>query len=364
MYLANLRLYDFRNFPELDVTFENGINVFYGDNAQGKTNLLEAIYFLSTLRPARAFREQELVRHEKPLAFVKGMFSTAAGPVSRQVTVYRDRKKTGQEGETVKTKWSELSPSICAIYFSPDDMDIIKGQPSDRRRFIDNIVYQVRPAFYKFLQQYQRVLLQRNMLLKAVKSKPNLARTLDSWDEQLSEFGAQLMRVRLKVLKQISAMAENYFSDFTNYKQSLKINYKSEIDISNPMAIKEDFKKKLAACREKDVQRGYTTVGPHRDDIDFLIEGKLAKYYGSQGQQRLIVLCLKFAQRNLLYNERGEYPILLLDDVMSELDIHRRQLIFEQQNHQVFITTTDLKLLPEYISKRSSLYCIEAGALR
>ncbi|NLZ54140.1 MAG: DNA replication/repair protein RecF [Thermoanaerobacteraceae bacterium] len=364
MYLANLRLYDFRNFAELDVALKEGINVFHGDNAQGKTNILEAIFFLSTLKPARAFREQELVRHEKPLAFVKGIFNTASGSINRQVTVYRDRKKTVQEGESVKTKWSELSPSVSAVYFSPEDIDIVKGQPAGRRRFIDNIIYQARPGFYKYLQGYQRVLTQRNMLLKAIKSKPNLAKTLDSWDEQLSEFGTQLICERLKVLKQLSSMAEAYFREFTQEGQTLKIRYKSEIDVSNIESIKEDFKKKLEACRKKDMQRSYTTVGPHRDDIDFFIEDKYVKYYGSQGQQRLVVLCLKFAQRNLLYTEKGEYPILLLDDVMSELDIHRRQLILEQENHQVFITTTDLKLLPEDILKKSFLYCVKAGALR
>jgi len=364
MYLANLRLYDFRNFAELDVAFKKGINIFYGDNAQGKTNILEAIYFLSTLKPARAFREQELVRHEKPLAFVKGIFNTKAGSVDRQVTVYRDRKKTVQEGESVKTKWSELSPSISAVYFSPEDVDIVKGQPAGRRRFIDNLIYQARPGFYKYLQGYQRVLTQRNMLLKAIKSKPNLSKTLDSWDEQLSEFGAQLICVRLKVLKQIASIAQAFFREFTREGQSLNISYKSEIDVGNIESVKENFKKKLAACRKRDMQRSYTTVGPHRDDIDFFIEGKHVKHYGSQGQQRLVVLCLKFAQRNLLYTERGEYPILLLDDVMSELDTHRRQLILEQENHQVFISTTDIKLLPENLLNKSCLYRIKAGALR
>jgi len=364
MYLANLRLYDFRNFPELDVIFKNGINVFYGDNAQGKTNLLESIYFLTTLKPARAFREQELIRHERPLAFVKGIFNTESGNVDRQVTIYRDRKKTVQEGESIKTRWSELFPGVSAVYFSPNDVEIVKGQPAGRRRFIDNIIYQARPRFYKYLQGYQRVLIQRNMLLKTIKSKPTLEKTLEPWDEQLSEFGAQLICQRLKVLGRLSVMAEDCFREFAGAGQNLQIRYHSEIDISDMESIKEDFKKKLAACRKRDLQRSYTTVGPHRDDIDFFIGGKHVKQYGSQGQQRLVVLCLKLAQRNLLYAETGEYPILLLDDVMSELDNHRRRLILEQENHQVFITTTDLKLLPKSLLTRSSLYSVKAGELR
>jgi DNA replication and repair protein RecF len=364
MDLFNLRLYDFRNFSELDITLKKGINIFYGDNAQGKTNLLEAIYFITTLKPARAFREQELIRHDRPLAFLKGLFNTQAGPVNRQVTVYRDRKKKIIEGENVKTRWSELSPSISAVYFSPDDLDLVKGEPSGRRKFIDNLIYQVRPSFYKYLQGYQRVLAQRNTLLKTIKAKPNLVKTLDPWDEQLSEFGSQLINERLKLLQRISFLSEDYFKKFAREGTVLKISYRSEIDFSDPESIKRNFKNKLVACREKDILRSFTSVGPHRDDIDFFIDGKDVKQYASQGQQRLTVLCLKFAQRNLLYTERGEYPILLLDDVMSELDIHRRQLIMEREDHQVFITTTDLKFIPEEILEKSFLYSIKAGVLR
>jgi DNA replication and repair protein RecF len=364
MDLSNLRLYDFRNFTEFDVTFKKGINVFYGDNAQGKTNLLEAIFFITALKPARVFRERDLIRHDRPLAFLKGLFNTRSGPVNRQVTVYRDRKKQVQEGENIKTRWSELSPGISAVYFSPDDLDLVKGEPSGRRKFIDNLIYQLRPGFYKYLQGYQRVLAQRNTLLKTVKTKPNLAKTLDSWDEQLSEFGSQLINERLKLLKRISFLSEDYFKKYTREGSQLKISYRSEIDFSDPQLIKCNFKEQLAAVREKDIIRSYTSVGPHRDDIDFLIDGTYVKHYASQGQQRLTVLCLKFAQRNLLYTERGEYPILLLDDVMSELDTHRRQLIMEREDHQVFITTTDLKFIPEEILEKSSLYYLEAGVLR
>lgn len=364
MYLSDLRLYDFRNFSELDVAFKKGINIFYGDNAQGKTNLLESVFFITTLKPARAFREQELIRHDRPLAFVKGTFDTRVGPVNRQITVYRDRRKDVREGENIKTRWSELSPGINAVYFSPEDIDLVKGEPSGRRKFIDNLIYRVRPGFYKYLQGYQRVLSQRNTLLKTIKAKPNLVKTLDPWDEQLSEFGSQLINERLKLLQRVSFLSKDYFKKFTRDGIDLKISYRSEIDISNQELIKGNFETKLAACREKDILRSFTSVGPHRDDIDFFIDGKDVKRYASQGQQRLIVLCLKFAQRNLLYTESGEYPILLLDDVMSELDIHRRQLILEREDHQVFITTTDLKFIPEEILEKSFVYSVKAGVLR
>ncbi|MDD4569540.1 MAG: DNA replication/repair protein RecF [Tepidanaerobacteraceae bacterium] len=364
MDLFNLRLYDFRNFSEIDVQFKKGINIFYGDNAQGKTNILEAIYFLVFLKSVRAFREQELIRHDRPLAFIKGMFNSRAGPVNRQVTVYRDRKKDVREGESLKTKWSDIATNLGAVYFSPDDLNLIKGEPSGRRKFIDNLIYQIRPGFYKYLRGYQRVLSQRNSLLKTLKNNGHIINTLDSWDEQLSEYGAQLINERLKVLYTISDLTLDYFKNFSREGTDLKIKYISSVDCSDPESLKKNFKKVLREHRDKDILRSYTSVGPHRDDLQFLIDGKNVKFYASQGQQRTIVLCLKFSQRDILHTVKSENPILLLDDVMSELDIHRRRLILEREDHQVFITTTDLKFIPDEIMNRSSLYSVKSGVLR
>lgn len=363
MYLYNLRLYDFRNFSELNTKFNNGINIFYGDNAQGKTNLLEAIYFISELRAARAFKESELIKYERPLAFIKGEFKTNTGPITRQVTFYRDRKKEVKEGENKKNKRSDLCPDISAVYFSPDDVNLIKGEPGLRRRFIDNIVCQFRPTFYKYLQDYQRVLAERNMLLKSIKVKPELIKTLDPWDNQLIEFGFRVISERISMLSKISQKAKDYFKSFSPPESHLDIKYKSEIDFTNLSLIKKDYSKKLIENRKKDIGRSFTSLGPHRDDIEFLINGRDAKYFASQGQQRLITLCLKFAQRSLLSTEKGEFPILLLDDVMSELDEGHRKLILDDEKSQVFITTTDLKFIPDNILKKASLYLINNGRI-
>lgn len=344
--------------------FTKNINIFYGDNAQGKTNLLEAIYFITTLKPTRAFRQSELILHEQPKAFLKGMFNTSAGPVERKVTAHRNSKKEVMEGGSIKTKWSDLAPSINAIYFSPENIELIKGDPSCRRKFLDGLIYQIRPGFYKYLRGYQRVLAQRNALLKTIRNKSNTTKALEPWNEQLSEFGSQLINERLKLLRRVSLIAKAHFERFTKAGKDLKINYRSEIDIRESDLIKTNLKNELKKSHKRDLLRGFTTVGPHRDDIDFFIDGKPIKNFGSQGQQRLVVLCLKFAHRNLLYTEKGEYPILLLDDVMSELDIHRRQLILEQENHQVFITTTDLKFIPAEILEKGSLFSVKSGVLR
>ena len=214
------------------------------------------------------------------------------------------------------------------------------------------------------MQGYRRVLSQRNSLLKTIKTNRRIIQTLDSWDEQLAEFGSQLIKERLKVLYKISALSIEYFKDFVGNDVDLRINYLNTIKSKDSKSLKQDFLEALKACREKDILRRYTSVGPHRDDIEFLIDGMNVRHYGSQGQQRILVLCIKFAHRNLLFREKGEYPILLLDDVMSELDSHRRRLILEREENQVFITTTDLKFIPDEILSKSTLYSVKNGVLR
>lgn len=363
MDLQHLRVYDFRNFSELETNFSKGINVFCGENAQGKTNLLEAIFFLISLKPARAFKEQELIRYGKSRAFVKGLFGTKTGPVERQITLYENRKKVVKENEVAKARWQDLSTDIDGVYFSPEDLNLVKGEPSGRRKFLDMAIYQTRPGFFKYLQGYHRVLSQRNALLKDIRKAPSLKTTLDSWDEQLSNLGALFIIERLKVLQKIAELGINFYDSFTSGASKLNMIYQSTISYKNTETLKEDFIKSLRINREKDLYRCYTTIGPHRDDVKFLIDDKDARHYASQGQQRLITLCLKFAQRELLFMEKGEYPILLLDDVMSELDTQKRRLILEREDHQVFITTTDLRLIPQEILDKSSIYTIKSGVL-
>ncbi len=364
MYLYNLRLYDFRNFSELNTKFNNGINIFYGDNAQGKTNLLEAIYFISELRAARAFKESELIKYERPLAFIKGEFKTNTGPITRQVTFYRDRKKEVKEGENKKNKRSDLCPDISAVYFSPDDVDLIKGEPGLRRRFIDNIVCQFRPTFYKYLQDYQRVLAERNMLLKSIKVKPELIKTLDPWDNQLIEFGFRVISERISMLSKISQKAKDYFKSFSPPESHLDIKYKSEIDFTNLSLIKKDYSKKLIENRKKDIGRSFTSLGPHRDDILFFINGTEVKTYSSQGQQRTTLLSLKISELKYMKEETGELPVLLLDDVFSELDAERQKYLIEFiKDMQAIITCTNVEYLESLMLEGSRIYKVESGTI-
>ncbi len=364
MLLKALRLYNFRNFKELDTNFDAGINIFYGDNAQGKTNLLESVFFLAGLRPLTNVPDADLIKHDTSAGYVRGIFNTRSRSVEREVAVYSDKRKIIKEEGIVKNKRSELSNNIATVFFSPDDLSLIKGEPSGRRRFIDSVIYHARPFYYKYLNGYYRVLSHRNTLLKSLKKNASNTVSLDPWDEQLSEFGTQLIKERIKFIEKISAISVDFFSEFTGGVSRLSLKYACSIDCSRPDKIKQLFLKSLKEHRNTDIIRTYTTVGPHRDDIIFEIDGRDARFFGSQGQQRLMVLCLKFAQRHIIHIESGEYPILLLDDVMSELDSTRRSLILKNESHQVFITTTDIKFIPDNILKKSAVYHVVNGELR
>jgi len=363
MYLSSLRLVDFRNFKELEVSFSAGINILYGDNAQGKTNLLESIFLLSNLRSERAVREQQLIMHKKPLAYLKGVFITGAGPVEREIIFYTDRKKIVKEGGDQKSRWSEMCEDVSAVFFSPDDLRLVKGEPSFRRKFLDYMIYQVKPGYIKYLQVYYRVMSQRNTLLKSVKKDRSLSNSIDPWDLQLCDVGSRILNERLGFIETNGPVINGIFNGFTGGRPGLSINYAGSVSFESRGSIKQDFLKALKNTREKDVARAFTGSGPHRDDILFLLDGHDARFFGSQGQQRLLVLCLKMAQADILAKEKGEAPIMLLDDVMSELDLAKRKLIIENHGSQVFITSTDLEFIPDDILSKSSMYQVKAGNL-
>lgn len=364
MHLSKIRLYNFRNFTEADVSFSPGINIIYGENAQGKTNMLEAVYFLACLKSDRASKESEMIRYDHEQTYLKGLFETEYGPVEREITLHNGGKKSVKENEITVRRWSMLCQEISAIFFSPDDLSLVKGEPSQRRRFLDNLIFQLKPVYLGYVKDYNRVLSQRNTLLKTIKKNPSLISSLDPWDEQLARLGAYIIRERLEGLQKIALEVKELYSRFTDGKVRLQVNYMNSVKYDNMDSLKMNFHKALLANRHVDISRSFTTLGPHRDDLRFLIDGRDMKYFGSQGQQRLLVLCFKLCQRELLYRERGQYPIMILDDVMSELDYNRRKHILDKHKSQVFITTTDMEQIPEEIKAQSSLYHMVSGKIR
>ncbi|TYP57399.1 DNA replication/repair protein RecF [Thermosediminibacter litoriperuensis] len=366
MHLTKIRLFDFRNFREAEVEFSGGLNVFYGDNAQGKTNLLEAIHFLCNLRPVRTTREQDLIAWDKTKAYLKGVFYTSSGPVDRELLLKAGDRKKVRECGVERHRLSELYWQIHAVFFSPDDLTLVKGRPSERRRFLDLIIARLKPQYGRYLSEYSRALFQRNRLLKDLRRNRTLITALDAWDEQLSSLGAAILRTRAAFTEKLFPLVRKYYLYFSREEREIDIRYAGSMVLADVPAesLREVF---LAALREslpRDLESGYTQVGPHRDDLQFLLGGRDLRYFGSQGQQRTLSLSLKFAERRIFFEATGVYPILLLDDALSELDVNRRRWILEgEEPCQVFVTTADLSAIPGDILKKGRVYRIRAGTV-
>ncbi|MCG0275089.1 MAG: DNA replication/repair protein RecF [Thermosediminibacteraceae bacterium] len=367
MHLSKVRLVDFRNFKELETEFSEGLNVFYGDNAQGKTNLLEAIYFLCNLKPVRSNKEQHLVAFDKTKAYLKGIFTTSSGPVDREILLNIGDRKKVRECDVEKKRLSELYWQIHAVFFSPDDLSLVKGRPSERRRFLDLLITRLRPQYGRYLAEYSRALSQRNRLLKDLKKNRTLLCALEAWDEQLAALGSVILKTRMAFLEKLFPLVKRYYFYFSRDERQIDIKYESTVALPgvSPEAFREAFSSALRKSLPQDVESGFTQVGPHRDDLQFLLGGKDLRYFGSQGEQRTLSLSVKFAERQMFFEVTGVYPILLLDDALSELDVKRRRWLLQgEEISQVFVTTADLSAIPEDVLKKGRIYRIKAGALR
>lgn len=339
MLITRVQLTQYRSYEACALAPCEGVNVLLGDNGQGKTNVLEALYLCCTGRSHRTRQDRELIRWGADFASVKAESERRDG--SHQVELIlpaagrRRIKIAGQEA----SKSGELMGHVTGVLFSPEDLRTVKDGPAERRRFVDMALSQIRPAYYYALQRYARALKQRNEVLKLANARPELLRTLDSWDEQLSEAGAELMRRRRSYIARLSEAAAERHREISDGRETLEIRYApSAQNGDDPQANLEA----LFAAREGDLRRMTTSVGAHRDDVLVLIGGRDARAYGSQGQQRTAALAMRLAELSVMREELGEWPMLMLDDVMSELDpSRRRQLIGRLEGIQTFVTCTD-----------------------
>ena len=342
MRVKSLALREFRSYEKAEVYPSEGMNVFSGPNAQGKTNLLEALHLACTGRSHRTARDEELIRWGQPSAKVTVQAAQRDGTHEVSVVLLRGQKKKKNVliGARQAERIGELFGHVCCVLFSPEDLSVVKGGPSERRRFLDMQISQLRPAYFYALQRSARALAQRNALLREADARPSLLRTLDAWDEQLAEAGDAVVRVRREVTEALAREAREEHLLLTGGAEELTLRLSSEAaKEENPG---EAILRKLRETREEDVRRGTTGTGIHRDDLSILLNGKDARVYGSQGQQRTAVLSMKLAQTAFAEQERGEPPILMLDDVMSELDPVRRRLLIERIDRlQTFVTCTD-----------------------
>ncbi|MBZ4646137.1 MAG: replication and repair protein RecF [Petroclostridium sp.] len=365
MHVSNIKLSNYRNYNYADIDFGKGINVIYGNNAQGKTNILESIYLFATGKSHRTNRDKELIRFGYDYANIKMSFLSKDECKTGEMVLSQNQKKRIKINEIPINRIGELMGFFNAVMFSPEDLNLIKEGPSLRRRFLDVCISQMRPAYFYNLQQYMKVLEQRNNLLKTISKKSSLQDTLSVWDEKLMEYGAKIILYRALFIKKIQEIAKSIHFNITQGAEQLDVQYLPNVEIgeTNQLAeIKKLFEKILNANKRKEVDTGITLTGPHRDDVDFIVNNISVKNFGSQGQQRTAVLSLKMAEMEFMKEDLGEYPVLLLDDIMSELDHQRQEYILRSmENKQVMITCTDID---RFIMDRDiSFFKIEKGTV-
>jgi len=357
-------LKSYRNYSFLEVSFNNGFNVIYGNNAQGKTNILEAIYLCTTGRSHRKNKDNELIKYGEDKYFIKLLFSKQERKDNSIEISYsqKDRKSILINDIPIK-KIGNLMGQLNSVMFSPEDLQIIKEGPSERRRFIDIALSQLKPSYFYNLQQYVKILNQRNYLLKEIFLRKENINTLDVWNQSLAETGTKIIIERIKFINELYKRSNKYHYNITNDSENLEVKYIPSIKFDYEKDdIKSVFIKRLEAERNREIQKGTTLIGPQRDDIDIRINGASLKQFGSQGQQRTAILSLKLSELEIIKESSGEYPILLLDDVMSELDSRRREYLIENiKNIQTFITCTDKNEFIKEIEKDTCFIKIESG---
>lgn len=352
MYINKLWLTNFRNYNKQKIEFSKGINIFYGDNAQGKTNIIEAIYLSSIGKSFRAKKDIELVNMKnQQYAIIDTEFKKKDrnGEIKLEI---KDKKNIYINNVKAK-KVSEILGNINIVLFSPDDINLFKGGPSKRRRSLDIMISQLRPIYIYNLNLYMKTIEQRNNYLRLIKYENKPEDLLDIWDEKLAEYSDKIYKYRKEYIDRIKDKIVNIHKKITQDNEVIIINYIS--DYSN----KSDFLEKLKKDRKNDILRGYTGKGIHRDDFLIFLNEKPLNIYGSQGQHRTVLLSLKITELNIIYDEINEYPVLLLDDFMSELDSKRRKSLLKNiENIQVIITCTEKLNLEE---KETKIFYVENG---
>lgn len=366
MILKEITLRNFRNYEEMSVPFSDGINVFLGENAQGKTNLMEAIYALSLARSHRTANERDMIQWQKDEAFITGILEkrNARYPLELYFTKKGKRAKINH---LEQKRLSQFVGTLNVVLFAPEDLDLVKGSPANRRRFLDMELGQISPVYLHELVQYQRLLKQRNLYLKQLmKGQARDVLYLEVLTEQLAIAGANIVLFRKDFVRQLEEWAAPLHRQISQELEELTIGYKTPLSLKEGMEkdgvyllIMEEYKR--VKGREREL--GQTLFGPHRDDLTFRINGRDVQTYGSQGQQRTTVLSLKLAEIECMKEVLGEYPVLLLDDVLSELDDERQTHLLKtiEKKVQTFLTTTSLDGIKRNKIDEPTIFHVSAG---
>ena len=334
MIIESIELKDYRNYEGLEIYFSPATNIIYGENAQGKTNILEAAYLSGTSKSHRGSKDKEIIRFDAEEAHIR----TKVLKREKNYQIDIHLKKNGRKGIAVNhvplKRAADIFGILNIIFFSPEDLNIIKSGPEKRRRFMDSELCQIDKIYLNNLTNYNKVLNNRNKLLKDIYFNPGSKKTLDVWDEQLINYGKKIISTRRKFVSDIAPMVRKMHENISGNRESLVVSYEPDIDDIF-------FYDELIRNRERDIKSGSTSTGPHRDDMSFLINDVDIRKYGSQGQQRTCALSLKLSEIKLVEEAIGEKPVLLLDDVMSELDSKRQNdLLMSLDDMQILLTCT------------------------
>lgn len=357
MVVESIKLNHFRNYEKLELKFDGGTNLFYGDNAQGKTNILEAVYLCGTTRSHKGSKDREIIHFGDDESHI--CMNIKRGDIPYRIDMHLKKNKTkgiAINGVPVR-KASELIGIGNFVFFSPEDLNIIKNGPSERRRFLDMEMCQLDKIYLYHLSNYNKVLVQRNKLLKDFSFYPESAAMLDILDEQLVQYGSVLIKMRNQFIKNLNEILKEIHRSLSGRKETLVMEYENNTGI-------EEFGQVLFKNREKDIRTRVTNTGPHRDDLCFMISGIDIRKYGSQGQQRTAALSLKLAEIEIVKQNVKDTPVLLLDDVLSELDSSRQRYLLESiHDIQTMITCTGIDDFVSYNFQINKLFQVIEGTV-
>jgi len=369
MYIEKLALTNYRNYEELFVEFENKVNVILGENAQGKTNVMESIYVLAMAKSHRTSNDKELILWDQEYAKIEGRVQKQHSSLPLQLVISKKGKKA-KSNHIEQQRLSQYVGNMNVVMFAPEDLNIVKGSPQVRRRFIDMEIGQVSSIYLHDMSQYQKILQQRNHYLKMMQIKKQTDVTmLEVLTEQFMAIAVKVVKKRFEFLRLLENWAKPIHQGISRGLETLEIIYKPSVEVLEGQDLSKmiaSFEEKFVKVKSREIERGTTLFGPHRDDLLFFVNGRDVQTFGSQGQQRTTALSVKLAEIELIYNEIGEYPILLLDDVLSELDDYRQSHLLNtiQGKVQTFVTTTSIEGIDHQTLKEASTFIVESGTLK
>jgi DNA replication and repair protein RecF len=368
MYIEQLQLKNYRNYDTLEAQFENKVNVILGENAQGKTNVMESIYVLSMAKSHRTSNDKELITWDKEYAKIEGRVKKQHSSFPLQLIISKKGKKA-KFNHIEQKKLSQYIGNMNVVMFAPEDLNLVKGSPQVRRRFIDMEIGQVSPVYLHDMGQFQKVLQQRNHYLKLLQAKKqNDLTMLDILTEQFNILAAKIVNKRFDFIQLLEKWAVPIHEGISRGLETLKLEYKPSVDVSESEDLSkmvDVFEQRYSKVKNKEIERGVTLFGPHRDDLLFYVNKRDVQTFGSQGQQRTTALSVKLAEIELIRSEIGEYPILLLDDVLSELDDYRQSHLLNtiKGKVQTFVTTTSVEGIEHQTLKEASTFRVVAGKM-